>query len=1049
MLLALVEARRQGRWGPTLFVSVIHDPFVSFITHHSSKKAEGRRGQEGCFSSFLGEAPKMLNRVSQKVKAKVGVSESTTEDAYDDLKAQVKSTRLLCKDSIDAMRDVDKKVESAAQQLRAVHAAFEQFIRISEEGHATKPNKNLALASRQLVDISDECASHVLPVLFSAFEDSRSQVVQYDADLKRLEALREDRDHKRHTFDYHRNELQEKEKALLKQKRDAVGSQSHARKVAKRDETQREYNEANDEAKEAMKKQMARRDGVMANHIQLYLRGMSDMLGSLHKRFSDLHDLTMNRRRTPPPSLPLEPDTPAPEDSALSAAGEGGAGGGGGGGGDLLPPEAGEAEAAEAAAAADVSPPGTQPQLSPPAASSSALLAPVLPPPAAEAVVAGAQEREVVVQEEEEEAAPATAEVVVPPPPPPPPPPQPQPQPQPPQQEKEADSSKQEVEEEVAAAPVPQEAEAKEAVVEAAAPVAVAVAVEAPKPPAAHTPLAELSSLFPSAGVMVTPEEERLQARERDALWSKLHESVDLQPPESPACDGQPPASSSAPAPAAPAPAVPAPAPPQQQQQQQQQQEELSSFPAMGIAVPVPESPLPEQTAYPVSAVGVDIEDSPLAAPAPTHYSSASESPPAGPFPSFPVAAGGGGGGAAVSASPPQAQATTAALFPGMGVVPDTAAAPVQAAAQQPPSATVQATAALFQSAVDAAAPVFPGAQAPAHVPATAAAPVEAPAPVPAAQPFSEQLAFPSAGTAVPAASPPPQNTAAGLFPNTFLPVPESPLPGQTAAATDDAPPAAADSPLQQQPFPAAAVPPHAAHPAQALFPEAHAGAVVPPGQATAAPVVAESLPPQAAAAAPPGPFTVLPAFPAAVEAAPGAVPAQVPPFPPAAESPLQGVPSFPPAAAAAHAASDTSVGAATAASAAASFPETPFSGGTAQLLAGSGGGVSVPATHDTPAVASDDAAAAAVAQQDSAAQLAVDPAWPGAAAVVPSLHSDPQALGPSGSTPGAEWLSEHGDDVPSITMPQMPLVELEEEEEAKPAATPVQVNAEKTLQMQ
>ena len=244
----------------------------------------------------------MLNRLSQQVKAKAGYNEKTSDVDYHAVKEEVKVMRNVCKDTATRVDTCVKGLEGMCAGVVSVHEGFELFL-TQCEGHVQPQNKQLSMAGRQLADTTEEVSSEVLPGARESLGECKAQILAYDAELKKLEKLREARSKIKDNYDYWRNEVTTKEEELRKGKRDPATSQSLTKKIAKRDEAQREYEAANEEAKTAMRAQMQKRDPVMANFLQLYLRSIGDVLSSLQRRYTDLHNLTLPRRASPSPAL--------------------------------------------------------------------------------------------------------------------------------------------------------------------------------------------------------------------------------------------------------------------------------------------------------------------------------------------------------------------------------------------------------------------------------------------------------------------------------------------------------------------------------------------------------------------------------------------------------------------------------------------------------------------------------------------------------------------------------------------------------------------------
>ena len=234
----------------------------------------------------------MFNRVSQRVHAKIGVNEVTQDEEYSSLRITMKGMLEMCKES---KKVLNSSIEGNKAWGVATKAMQKQLENCAETQGDHPLNAHLVSLTEQLGEaVTDFDQKIFVDYQKTLVDDCTAILTQYEAALKTGDALHETRKKKLDTYDYHRNDTSAKLAELEKKGREQSESESFQKKKRKEEEVKKEFDKTNSEAKELLTAAVKKRDTVLANYQQAYLRSTANYFGRLHDKFNRLHNLTLS-----------------------------------------------------------------------------------------------------------------------------------------------------------------------------------------------------------------------------------------------------------------------------------------------------------------------------------------------------------------------------------------------------------------------------------------------------------------------------------------------------------------------------------------------------------------------------------------------------------------------------------------------------------------------------------------------------------------------------------------------------------------------------------
>eukprot|EP01059_Diplonema_ambulator_P020208 TRINITY_DN33920_c0_g1_i1.p1 TRINITY_DN33920_c0_g1~~TRINITY_DN33920_c0_g1_i1.p1 ORF type:complete len:266 (+),score=93.74 TRINITY_DN33920_c0_g1_i1:155-952(+) len=249
----------------------------------------------------------------QQMVGMVGMYEGTEDEEYDRMKDMARNLREGCKKVQRKLEVVAEGSDELVGNMRDLaNAMLHKYLLNKESTGMQPPNKALVAVARDLggMEFGEGLFKKCL-------EECAGLVDTFCTELKQLEDYRDTRRKKREAFDYCKYELRIKTEALDRKGKPHHTSKSYLKKKAAHDEALTQYNDANEATKRHMKLSISRRDAILANLIQVYLKGCSNHFLALHRKFAELHDMTMIRGSPlpSPRSPPIEQQQQADEEA--------------------------------------------------------------------------------------------------------------------------------------------------------------------------------------------------------------------------------------------------------------------------------------------------------------------------------------------------------------------------------------------------------------------------------------------------------------------------------------------------------------------------------------------------------------------------------------------------------------------------------------------------------------------------------------------------------------------------------------------------------------
>jgi hypothetical protein len=173
-----------------------------------------------------------------------------------------------------------RAMEQVTVALDAVQTAFEHTANVGVA--SVNPTlESLLSANAQMICAFKETTFRSAKQRYQ--EECVLRVQLFDEDLRRLEAMRQERKKAKDVYDYHRNELEHKEADYAKKGKELSQSKNHQALVLKAEEARTKFEAISGEFKLHMRDgAIAKKDLVLAGCTQCFAEHMSAVFGSLY-----------------------------------------------------------------------------------------------------------------------------------------------------------------------------------------------------------------------------------------------------------------------------------------------------------------------------------------------------------------------------------------------------------------------------------------------------------------------------------------------------------------------------------------------------------------------------------------------------------------------------------------------------------------------------------------------------------------------------------------------------------------------------------------------